>query len=190
MNCIQFLLPVLVLVGYVGAQVLLSGPCPKIPPMKNFDPKRFLGRWYELERYFVSYEGLAGTCWVENYLYNPNRGHYTRLDWTDHITRKTLHIENGLTFNKYEPGRLHYFVERPFLPFLQGEYLILATDYSTFALAWQCMDLPLKHTEILWLLSKQQYPEAYVVKKAKSIASGLGLDVYLLRKQDRAGCPN
>lgn len=29
---------------------------------------------------------------------------------------------------------------------LQGEYLILATDYHSFALAWQCMDLPLQHT--------------------------------------------
>lgn len=43
--------------------------------------------------------------------------------------------------------------------------------------------------EILWLLSKQQYPEAYVVKKAKTIAAHLGLDVSLLQKQNRNGCP-
>lgn len=29
-------------------------------------------------------------------------------------------------------------------PVLQGEYLILATDYYSYALAWQCDDLPLK----------------------------------------------
>lgn len=45
MNCLQCLMPVVVwvvvaVVGQVDAQVLLPGSCPKIPPMKNFEPNK------------------------------------------------------------------------------------------------------------------------------------------------------
>ncbi|XP_042230482.1 apolipoprotein D-like [Homarus americanus] len=189
-SLLHLLLPLLLL-GQTAAQVLLTGRCPKIHPLKNFQPKRFLGRWYEIERFFVSYEGLAGTCWVENYLYDPHRGHYTRLDWKDRLSGKILSIENGITHNKHEPGRLRFVLQRPSIPFLQGEYIILATDYSTFALAWQCDNLPLgvSHTEILWLLSKRQHPSSDTIHHAKKLAHGLGLDINRLQKQDRSNCP-
>ncbi|XP_071536174.1 apolipoprotein D-like [Panulirus ornatus] len=186
------LLLVLTVVGREAAwaQVLFKGTCPNIPPMKDFDPEAFLGRWYEIERFFVSYEAAAGTCWVEVYLHDPDRGYYTRLEWKERLTEKILSIENGLTLSE-EPGRLRYVLQRPNIPFLQGEYLILATDYSSYALAWQCQDLPLifGHTEILWFLSKEQHPNSATVQSAKHIAAGLGLQVSFLLEQDRTSCP-
>ncbi|XP_050720914.1 apolipoprotein D-like [Eriocheir sinensis] len=186
------LFPLLLLqVMGVRAQVLIGGRCPPIPPMKDFEPNKFLGAWYEIERYFVSYEHVAGTCWVENYLFAPDRGYYTRLDWKDRLLGHILSIENGITFDKKEPGLLHYVVQRPNIPILQGKYKLLATDYFYYALAWQCEDLPLGlgHTEILWLLSKMQRPTAKTVQQAKGIAHSLGLDTTLLQQQDRTGCP-
>ncbi|XP_042881192.1 apolipoprotein D-like [Penaeus japonicus] len=177
--------------GGAEGQVLFRGRCPKVPPMRGFEPNRFLGRWYEIERFFVSYEGLAGTCWVENYLYDKHSGFFTRLDWKDHLTGRVFNIENGLTFDDYEPAVIHYVVQRPSIPILQGEYRILATDYYNYALAWQCDELPLgtAHTQILWFLSKNQHPTYETVMKAKYLATSLGLDASLLQKQDRRDCP-
>ncbi|XP_066963364.1 apolipoprotein D-like [Macrobrachium rosenbergii] len=191
LNVIASVFLVMVLNRMTTGQVFFRGPCPNIQPLKGFQPKRFLGRWYEIERFFVSYEGLAGTCWVENYLFKRGRGHFTRLDWKDHLSGMILNIENGITFDKKEPGRLRYVVERPSIPILQGEYLILATDYHSYALAWQCMDFPLSlgHTEILWFLSKDQFPSYETEQTAKRTAAKLGLDISRLEKQDRSRCP-
>ena len=46
---------------------------------------QFLGRWYEIARFFASFEGIAGTCWVENYKFKHGRGHFTVLEWKDHL---------------------------------------------------------------------------------------------------------
>ncbi|KAK8392518.1 hypothetical protein O3P69_014713 [Scylla paramamosain] len=173
-------------------QVVLPGRCPSIPSKKDFDPDKFLGAWNEIERYFVSYEHLAGICWVENYLFEADRGYYTRLDWTDRLLGHVNSIENALTFDEKEPGRLSYVVEQPNIPFLRGQYQILETDYTHYALAWQCKDLPLgvAHTEILWLLSKMQIPTAVTIQQAKEVATSLGLDTSLLIRQDRTRCIN
>ncbi|XP_045107019.1 apolipoprotein D-like isoform X2 [Portunus trituberculatus] len=171
-------------------QVLLQGRCPPIPSKADFDPDRFLGAWNEIERYFVSYEQVAGNCWVENYLFDPDRGYYTRLDWRDKLLGEVRSIENAITFDEEEPGRLFYVLDQPSIPFLNGQYQILETDYTHYALAWQCKDLPLglAHTEILWLLSKMQIPTPVTIEQAKEVATSLGLDTSLLIKQDRTSC--
>ncbi|XP_068234282.1 apolipoprotein D-like [Palaemon carinicauda] len=190
-NLVASLFLLMTLNQMTTGQVFFRGPCPDIPPLKDFQPKRFLGRWYEIERFFVSYEDLAGSCWVENYLFEKGRGHFTRLDWKDHLSGRILSIENGITFGKKEPGRLRYVVQRPSIPILQGEYQILVTDYYSYALAWQCMDFPLSlgHTEILWFLSKEQFPSYETEQTAKRLAAKFGLHVKSLQKQDRTHCP-
>ena len=41
---------------------------------------QFLGKWFEAERFFVSYESLAGRCWGERYIL-LNGGVSTLLEW-------------------------------------------------------------------------------------------------------------
>ena len=40
------------------------GECPKFEPMSNFDLDRFLGGWYEIERYPMIYELLTSCVWT------------------------------------------------------------------------------------------------------------------------------
>ena len=41
---------------------------------------QFLGKWFEAERFFVSYESLAGRCWGERYILLDGRVS-TLLEW-------------------------------------------------------------------------------------------------------------
>lgn len=68
----------------VSAQIPAFGGCPDYEPMANFDKSRFLGTWYEAERYFTMSE--VGTKCVEvNYEVRPdgrmwvNNGYTSRL---------------------------------------------------------------------------------------------------------------
>lgn len=56
----------IVLVGYcvfvnVRSQIPSFGGCPVYQPMPDFEKDRFLGTWYEAERYFTVTE-LASRC--------------------------------------------------------------------------------------------------------------------------------
>ncbi|XP_037069415.1 apolipoprotein D-like [Pollicipes pollicipes] len=180
----------LTLLVVAKGQVKLSGRCPHIPALKPFNTHRFLGKWFEAERFFVSYESLAGRCWGERYVMLHGRLS-TLLEWRLALLGKPVSIRQQLgTPDPYDPARFSYVVARPNLPFLRGEYKILATDYKNFAIAWQCENKPLtgSHTEIAWLLTRARHPGYDVIHTAKAAALAAGLDVGLFQKQDRRGC--
>lgn len=48
------------------AQIPSLGFCPEYLPMADFDMERFLGKWYEAERYF-QFSEVAARCVVTDY---------------------------------------------------------------------------------------------------------------------------
>lgn len=55
----------------VRAQVPSFGGCPDYEPMPNFNKTRFLGTWYEAERYFTVSE-VGTKCVQVIYEYRPD----------------------------------------------------------------------------------------------------------------------
>lgn len=43
----------------VQSQIPSLGRCPEFEPMANFNREKFLGAWYEFERYFTATEVLS-----------------------------------------------------------------------------------------------------------------------------------
>jgi apolipoprotein D and lipocalin family protein len=62
----QFLLISLVCFVSVQSQIPSLGRCPEFEPMTGFSRERFLGNWYEFERYFTATEVLS-KCIYANY---------------------------------------------------------------------------------------------------------------------------
>lgn len=52
-------------------QVPSFGGCPKYEPMLDFSRDRFMGTWYEVQRYFAVSE-LAGRCISATYIRHPD----------------------------------------------------------------------------------------------------------------------
>lgn len=78
----KFVILIAYIVIQVQCQVPSFGGCPGYDPMGNFNPEKFLGTWYEVERLFTVTE-LASRCvsatyerkvdgqlWVDNYFTN------------------------------------------------------------------------------------------------------------------------
>lgn len=61
----------LMLGSVVRAQVPSFGGCPTYEPMLGFDRERFLGTWYEVQRYFTVTE-LAARCISATYEQRPD----------------------------------------------------------------------------------------------------------------------
>ena len=55
----------------VHCQIPSFGSCPVYDPMENFDKDKFLGTWYETERYFTVTE-LASRCIAATYERRPD----------------------------------------------------------------------------------------------------------------------
>lgn len=54
------------------AQVPGFGKCPNVNIMQNFDVKRYLGLWYEVQKYPFIFT-LGGTCVTANYELNADQ---------------------------------------------------------------------------------------------------------------------
>lgn len=64
----SLIISIFVLIGLANlsdGQIPSFGGCPDYVPMPKFNMQRFLGRWYEVERYFVVTEIASKCIWAE-----------------------------------------------------------------------------------------------------------------------------
>lgn len=66
------------------AQIPSFGFCPDYLPMAQFDMNRFLGKWYEAERYF-QFSEVASRCVVTDYAVGPNGKIYVSNEVTNRL---------------------------------------------------------------------------------------------------------
>lgn len=78
-----FLVLSLVGTGVLG-QIPNLGFCPNYAPMLNFDIDRFLGKWYEAERYFAVSE-VGSRCVTTEYSKAPNGRIYVSNEITNRL---------------------------------------------------------------------------------------------------------
>lgn len=67
-----------------SAQIPSLGWCPDYLPMADFDMDRFLGKWYEAERYFTISE-VASRCVVTDYARSTNGRIYISNEVTNRL---------------------------------------------------------------------------------------------------------
>ncbi|KAG7170771.1 apolipoprotein D-like [Homarus americanus] len=132
------------------------GPCPLVPVVNNFDLQRYLGRWYEIERFFNPFQN--GECVTADYELFPN-GTVSVIN--TQISEGELDSISGfaeLGPNQSE-GKLVVdfpFSEGSFSPDGVPNYIVVATDYSNYAVVHSCTYLgPELKLEFSWILARE-----------------------------------
>lgn len=74
----------LALASIAAAQIPGFGFCPDYLPMADFDIDRFLGKWYENERYFT-FSDVASRCIVTDYARAPSGKIYVSNEVTNRM---------------------------------------------------------------------------------------------------------
>lgn len=69
---------------FVQAQIPAFGGCPDHPPVKDFKKDKFLGTWYEVERYFTVSE-VGAKCVSVTYEKRPDGKVYINNAFTNRL---------------------------------------------------------------------------------------------------------
>ncbi|XP_046423466.1 calphotin-like [Neodiprion fabricii] len=170
------------------AQIPNVGWCPDYLPMAGFDLSKFLGVWYEAERYFQLSE-LVSRCVVSNY----TRGFDGKVRVSNEVINRLTGIKRVVegelkpSPTKAEEGRLQ--VKYPTIPLApEMQYSILDTDYRNYAVLWSCSSLGLAHTQSAWLMTRQRIPTTEVLQMAYGALDKNGISKRFFVKTDQAQC--
>ncbi|PSN36978.1 Apolipoprotein D [Blattella germanica] len=175
-------------VAFTKAQVPALGPCPEIDTMRDFNMDRYLGQWYEAERYFALFE-FAGKCVSANYS-NMGDGRINIVNrQTSSLTGIRSTIEGQVrTVGRTDDSKLS--VKFPSLPVLvDAPYWVIGTDYDNYAVVWSCSNFGLFSTRNAWILTRSKTPSLDIMEKAYSVVDKHGISRAYFIRTDQKNCP-
>ncbi|RNA30394.1 apolipo D-like [Brachionus plicatilis] len=171
----------LITLGHSYAQSI--GTCHTVPVLPDFDQSRYLGKWFELERFpyifekdlqcvTATYSVLNETAIrVENFGFNT-------------VKQKDSNV-TGYAYapNSAEPNKL-----KVVLPVVvdgitilenTGDYIVVSTDYDNYAMVYSCTQVVpgLIKFEISWILSRAKTLDSQTVQQLKDLGKSLKIDV-------------
>ncbi|XP_045105239.1 apolipoprotein D-like [Portunus trituberculatus] len=164
------------------------GPCPVVPVVQNFNLHRYLGRWYEIERFFAPFQ--TGDCVTADYGLLPN-GSVSVIN--TEVVEGELNSVTGFATLGPNPSEGRLVVAFPFSSggsfSADGEpnYTVVATDYDNYALVYSCSSFGAGNKfELSWILSRTPGLPQQFVYELKKWATLVNIDAarYSPLKQD------
>jgi lipocalin len=132
------------------------GRCPDVKyELKSFNGTAYMGKWYEVVRE-KSMPFERGTCQEATYTLNDDgtiKVYNTEIegDQLQSVTGKAIPTDNKFQFKvSFSTGW--------FSKFSQGDYRVINTDYTNFAIVYSCTDLYVAKFEYFWILSREPTP--------------------------------
>ncbi|XP_063414117.1 apolipoprotein D-like [Mytilus trossulus] len=186
-NFILNILCLLCVLVPIFGQVTRPGVCPNVRTQPGFDLNRYLGQWYESEKFFFIPEvGLR--CNSALYTLNGNGAVgvlNAGIDARTGIVRSVT--GTAISTSVIEPGRL-VVQFTPFTP--PGQYWVLDTDYESYSVVYSCRQDGFQKIESAFILTRARagLPAATRIQLySKLLASGI--NAFDLIPTDQTSCP-
>lgn len=177
----------MVAVVAVKAQVPAFGWCPDHLMKADFEMDRYLGTWYEAERYLSVLE--AGSRCVRTEYTNAKDG---RILVANEIQNRLTGIKRVLngeirSITKGTEAKLN--VKYSTLPYpVETSYTVLDTDYDNYSVVWSCSGLGLFNTQNAWVMTRDQNPTATTLQKAYAVLDKYKISRTFFVKTDQTDC--
>ncbi|XP_045607637.2 apolipoprotein D [Procambarus clarkii] len=178
-----------------ASQVAFIGSCPAQNVVQNFDVTSYLGKWYELEKYFAIFE-LGGRCITATYSDKGNNKIRVLNEQISVFGNIPNNIVGTAQFVNLQSGEAKLSVS--FDNFLwagmgpvggAGNYWVLETDYQNYSVVWSCQDLVAVNKQILWILWRTPKPDPQLLYYVKNLIRARGLSLSKLEPTDQTNCP-
>ncbi|XP_076246977.1 apolipoprotein D-like [Calliopsis andreniformis] len=169
------------------AQVPSLGFCPDYVPMAEFDMAKFIGVWYEAERYFQLTE-VVSRCVMANYTLGPDGKFRVSNEVTNRFTgiKRVVEGEIRKPASKAEEGKLTVKYTIPLSP--ESKYSVLETDYDTYAVLWSCSGIGPFHTQNAWIMTRERVAPNPVMQKAYAVLDRYKISKTFFVKTDQEDC--
>ncbi|XP_045478258.1 uncharacterized protein LOC123683308 [Harmonia axyridis] len=169
----------------VQAQVPVLAKCPEVSVQENFDLNKYLGTWYEEEKYFAIFE-VDARCVAAEYSLNENGTVKVLNTQIDKLTGKKSSIE-GSAKAASSSGEGKFAVNFPGRGFqADAPYWVLETDYENYSVVWSCVDItPPISARFAWILTRERNPSQDVVNKAQAVLDRLNISRKEMIKTDQ-----
>jgi len=172
------------LVAIGNAQVTKFGGCPVVPTQDHLDISKYLGLWYEIERFPAIFEG--DFCTTANYTLKAN----------GKINVDNRYIEDGVVHNVVgEASVRDVTVDESTLDVIfnngpAGDYRVIDTDYVNYSLIFSCKSVAsVINIEFAWILTRVPQPDPALITRLKNELAGYKVDVSKFQATNHTGCP-
>ncbi|KAK9310659.1 hypothetical protein QLX08_000182 [Tetragonisca angustula] len=171
----------------VRAQIPSLGFCPDYIPMANFDMNKFLGIWFEAERYFQLTE-VVSRCVMVNYSLGSDGKFRVTNEVTNRFTgiKRVLEGEIKKAASKAEEGKLTVKYSLPLSP--ETKYSVLETDYDNYAVLWSCSGIGPFRTQNAWVMTRERQAPGTVLQKAYAVLDKYQISKMFFVKTDQEDC--
>ncbi|XP_015600998.1 apolipoprotein D [Cephus cinctus] len=179
---------VLFVAGSALAQVPFLGVCPNMEIMMNFEVEKYVGKWYEAERYFALFE-FGGKCVTANYNLSENGSVQIMNKQISALTGVASSIEGiARLIGRSDDPKLT--VTFPSLPLpVDAPYWILDTDYKSYAVVWSCTNFGVFSIRNAWILTREPRPPVAVLEKAYQVIDRNNISRAYFIRTDQKNCP-
>ncbi|XP_015186402.1 PREDICTED: uncharacterized protein LOC107071706 [Polistes dominula] len=178
---------ILVLVGMALAQIPALGSCPDVQILTDFDVGKYMGVWYEIEKYFTVFE-LGGKCVEANYTAKDNTTVNVINRQISAITGVAMSIEGYARFQGL-PNESKLIVTFPSVPFAgDAPYWVLGTDYKNYAVVWSCRNYGIFNAKIVWILARERSPSVAIMKDAYQVLDRNKISRAYFIRTDQRNC--
>jgi len=155
--------------------------CPEAPGKADFDLSKYLGRWYEIEKYPNWFEW--GSCCGAEYTLAADGG----LAVNNTEILKSGKVNVAIAEGRQDPSsnmashlQVRFSRWQPW-----DQYLVLDTDYETFSAVYTCKNLLVARLEFLWILSRHRTIPAETHKSLYKLFDGYGIRTSPLEKTNQ-----
>jgi apolipoprotein D and lipocalin family protein len=158
-------------------QIVLPGNCPSYQAIKNLNVERYLGKWYEIQRY-ENWFSLNAECVAAEYSLNEDGSVRVFNSQKKNGEFDGIVGQAVVSYPEQQPleGKLNVtFAGEP----NRSNYWILDTDYDNYSIVWSCGGAgALVRAEFAWILARKPYIDGEVLDKVNA-----NIDKYL--KKDK-----
>ncbi|KAB0801015.1 hypothetical protein PPYR_05369 [Photinus pyralis] len=178
---------VLLSVAFTSAQIPSFGWCPDYTPMEDFEVDRFLGKWYESERYFT-FSDVTSRCVVTDYARASSGRIYVSNEVTNRITGVKRVIGGHLELSgKKNEGKMN--VKYATTPIsTESTLIVLDTDYDNFAVIWSCSGFGPFHAQNVWVMTRERLAPGTVMQRTYGVLDKFKINRAFVVKTDQEGC--
>ncbi|KAG4072240.1 hypothetical protein HA402_005962 [Bradysia odoriphaga] len=179
----------IVLESSVFAQVPSFGVCPRVTVAvaDDFDVVRYMGRWYEQDKYpFIIQFG--GKCATATYALRDD-GIVSVLNRQIDRFNETENIANGTAILE-SPGKLIVNFAPVPIPGQPSNYWILDTDYDSYAVVFSCVQIVpgFIYTTNAWVLTRARNPPQTLLRTAYDVFDRNNISSSFLLRTDQLNC--